>query len=185
MESHTRALPYQFHAKQGCLCLTVSWTIVIAIILSMTLPVGLLADRMFRTQKPGEIGVNGRMVLECNATLKSEKRMCMCVCGRTSDCHTLEYVLSYSNATSNTTLTNKWKWGCHCSTYENVVIDGPMRCTMGKDNILKGYGREKAYKVMVITLISVFSCLTLVAGIVVTFFMWIFMSSPTYTTPLV
>lgn len=141
-------------------CILIMWILTIIIVLAMTLPVGLRADEMFQEQGVGEIGVNGRLVRMCNATLKKDNRDCSCVCGKTYYCHRLEYALRYIDVESNTTMSNDWTSRCHCSDYENVVIEGTIRCTIDeKDMSLEGYGNYKGYKVTTITLVAVFASL--------------------------
>lgn len=145
-----------FRVSNRLRCLLVVWAVTVTVTLAITVPIGLCAGSMFMDQGVGEIGVNGRRIRECNATLQLDVAGCFCLlCSSTGRCHQLKYGLVLRDQERNATLSNEWVWGCHCSDCENPVIDGPMRCTVDDANndTLEGYGREPSYKVGVITLV--------------------------------
>ena len=149
------------HVSNTSKCLLIVWAVTVCTVLAMTLPIGLCADKMFMEQDVGEIGVNGRLIHECNASLQLDVSGCYCsVCSKLGSCHKLKYELSLYDQKNNLTLDNVWVWGCHCSDYENPVVEGPMRCTIDENSMtLEGYGREASYKIMVITLVATFSAM--------------------------
>lgn len=159
----------QSNYKKYCSIALLAITLGVVIIMEVSL--GVNADNMFKEQKVGQMGTNGRLIHRCNASLVEDDYSCAyCFCDRTNRCHKLTYDLQLIS--NGTVTSNSWTWGCHCATYEGIVYEGTMRCTVDKNGLLHGYGREAYYKIGVITCFVVFPLGFLIFGLCLQRLIW-------------